>query len=350
MENKNYFKINIIYFTALVCTALVFVLGYLEILKSDWISTILIQIVVMFSIPLLLYTLLISKNSKQTFKDVGIRKITIKMLWIAIALGFVLYFLNTFVATTFQSIISLLGYEKLSSPSKVNLNYAFLFKEFLLTAILPGICEEFLHRGVMLFGAKKCCNTKTCLIISSLLFGLTHLNINQFFYAAILGFLMGNVALASNSIIPTMIIHFMNNFLSTYLYYGTHLGFPVARFISTIESLLMSDVITYMITITAGVMILWWLYTILVKSLKKERAKIELNNILKNLNLEENSKEESLKKLNHAENIMQEKINNTPIQKNTFQEKIFLYASIFFGVFMTISSFIWGILWWLKLI
>jgi membrane protease YdiL (CAAX protease family) len=70
-------------------------------------------------------------------------------------LGFVLYLLNTFVADIFASIISLFGYEKISSPSTVTLDHAFLLKELILTCILPGVCEEFLHRGIMLFAGKK---------------------------------------------------------------------------------------------------------------------------------------------------------------------------------------------------
>ena len=69
MKNKNIFKINIIYFVALTLVALVFVLGYTGILKNDILTSFLIQIVVMFAIPLLMYSLLMKKNIKQTFKD-----------------------------------------------------------------------------------------------------------------------------------------------------------------------------------------------------------------------------------------------------------------------------------------
>ena len=51
MKNKNFLKISSIYFTAIVSIAVVFVFGHLGLIKSDILSSILIQIVVMFAIP-----------------------------------------------------------------------------------------------------------------------------------------------------------------------------------------------------------------------------------------------------------------------------------------------------------
>ena len=82
----------------------------------------------MFAIPLLMYSLLQRKNIKQSLIDTGFKKISTKMILISICLGFILYFLNQFVATVFSSIISLFGYETISSSTKVILDYKFLLK------------------------------------------------------------------------------------------------------------------------------------------------------------------------------------------------------------------------------
>ena len=66
MKNKNYFKINFIYFVAIILVAIVFVLGYLGVLQNDILTSFLIQIVVMFAIPLLMYSLLMKKNLKES--------------------------------------------------------------------------------------------------------------------------------------------------------------------------------------------------------------------------------------------------------------------------------------------
>ena len=244
MKNKNIFKINLIYFVAITFVAIVFVLGYLGILRNEFLTSFLIQIVVMFAIPLLMYSLLMKKKTKEALRDFGIRKIRLSIILISITLGFILYFINSYIADAFYGIITLFGYESISTTATTTVSYGTLLKELLLSCILPGFCEEFLHRGLMLHVNKKYSNPKFCLIISSILFGLTHLNIRQFFYASILGFLMGYVSLAANSIIPSIIIHFMNNFLSSYFFYGTHLNWPLAKFANFVTNILSNNILT----------------------------------------------------------------------------------------------------------
>ena len=66
MKNKNIFKINIIYFVAITLVALIFVLGYMGILQNDFLTSFLIQIVVMFAIPLFMYSIFMKRNLKET--------------------------------------------------------------------------------------------------------------------------------------------------------------------------------------------------------------------------------------------------------------------------------------------
>lgn len=345
MKNKNIFKINIIYFIAITLVAVVFVLGYLGILKNDILLSFLIQIVVMFAIPLLMYSLIMKKNLKDSFSDCGFKLISAKMLLISIALGFVLYFINSFIADTFYGILAMFGYESLPTVSTTTIDYTTLLKEFVLSCILPGFCEEFLHRGIMLNAYKKHSNPRFCLIISSILFGLTHLNIGQFFYATILGFLMGVVSLASNSIFPAMIIHFMNNFLSNYFFYGTHLNWPLAKFLTFVKALFSSDIFIFILSSSAMVVLLIVAYYYLVKSMIKERAKNDIRVIIKELKMDKISLIQAQTKLNHVNSILKNKFikENKKIKFN-FTENIFLISSFILGSLITISSFIWGVI------
>ena len=345
MKNNNIFKINAIYFTAICLVAVIFLCGYSGWLKNDILTSFLIQIVVMFAIPLLMYSLLMKKSVKETLKDAGLKKINAKMIGISIILGFVLYFINSFVADAFASIIALFGYESISSASTTTFNYGMLIKEFILSCILPGFCEEFLHRGIMLHANKKFANTKFCLIISSILFGLTHLNIRQFFYATILGFLMGYVTLVADSIIPSIIIHFMNNFLSTYFYYGTHLNWPLAKFVSFVTNIFYSNVFIFISTSTVAVILLFMLYQYLTKLMLKERAKNEIKTIVQALNMEKLSLDEAQSRFNQVNILLKQKhINENNKTPSTFLEKTLLISSIVLGSIITISSFIWGVI------
>ncbi len=350
MKNKKIFIINLIYFTAMVGIATLFILGYLGIFKNDIISSFFIQIVTMFAVPMLMYTLLVSKNLNKTFKDAGFNKIGGKVLGISFLLGVVLYLLNTFVATGTQSIIALFGYEYLPSSTTIKLNYEFLFKEFILTAILPAFCEEFLHRGIMLFTKQKYSNPKICLITSSILFGLMHLNINQFFYAAILGFFIGYVSIISNSIFPAMIIHFSNNFLSTYFNYGKYLNLPLASLVHNIETILFSNPILFIACSAFGVILLIYLYQILCKKLVYERAKSDMQKVINELNISNIPIEEAQEKLQHINYIIKKSsikkgfLSNESNEKHGFVENIFLISSFVLGTLITIISFIWGVI------
>lgn len=349
MKNKTYFKISIIYFIAITLIATLFALGYWGIIDNEYLSAFLIQIIVMFAVPMLAYTLLVSKNFKKTFGDCGFKKISVKTFWITILIGLVLYFLNCYVADIFAAITSLFGYEKITNPTIVKLDYAFLLKELVLSCILPGFCEEFLHRGIMLFAGKKTRNPRYCLLISSLLFGLMHLNINQFFYAAILGCLIGYVGFVADSIFPCMIIHFMNNFLGNYIYYGAKLKWTLPTLINDITTFIYSHPIRLLLIMFTSIPLLLFLYKKLVDKLQKEKAKTSLKSIVKELGMTNISVAEAQEKINMVNKLIHQKQINTLLQykaneKPKFYERIFIISSIILGLLITISSFIWGII------
>lgn len=347
MKNKNITFINLIYFLSIVSVAVVFVLGSFGIIQNDFVSSFLIQCVILFGVPLLLYTLLVSKNLKQTFADTGFKAISGKMLLISILLGVVLYVINSFVATTFASIISFLGYETVKlGYSTQTINYLQLLKELVLSCVLPGLCEEFLHRGIMLHANKKQTNPRYALIVSSLLFGLMHLNINQFFYASILGALIGYVALASDSIIPGMIIHFMNNALSSYFYYGARLNWPLATFVNEFENLLASSFWLFVSFVSLFVLLLVWAYKYLTREIAKERGKMEIVKIVKYLKSNNLTIEQAQEKISQINTVLKHSyiLNSSAKTKQSFSSKVFLICSFVLGGLVTLCSFIWGLI------
>ena len=87
-----------------------------------------------------------------------------------------------------------------------------------LMALTPAIVEELAYRGVIL-GNYRRTDTLGGILMSGFLFGLLHMNFNQFAYAVILGIIFGIVVEASGSIIATMEMHFLINGLSVSLSY-----------------------------------------------------------------------------------------------------------------------------------
>ena len=300
------FVINLIYYLCLLAVATIFVMSYFfKFMINPYLSTFLIQGVVMFAMPVVMYSAFVSKSVKKTFKDFGFKKITFTVLIYSILLGFVLFLVNNYVADIFYTILSVFGYD---GSINVSLSVRPFSIELLLSCIAPGICEEILHRGMLMRGSIKQGYTKYGLMFSSLLFGLMHLNIQQCFYAMILGGLMGVVVIVADSIYPAMIIHFMNNALSTYFSsdYGIKYDWPLARFKYRLESMILStNLILSIITISGIIFLLLLAYRKLVRAISKDNHKRTAIKLAKDLNLDNLNYADMQSKLNEIETILQ---------------------------------------------
>ena len=82
----------------------------------------------------------------------------------------------------------------------------------LSASVVAPIFEEILFRGIMFTGLRRKYSLGTSLFIQAILFGLMHGNPWQFFYAFLLGILLGLLVHWSRSIYPAIILHFFINF------------------------------------------------------------------------------------------------------------------------------------------
>jgi sodium transport system permease protein len=84
----------------------------------------------------------------------------------------------------------------------------------LLFAATPAICEELVFRGVLLQGLSRELPMARAVVGSALVFGAFHLSFEtfvRFLPTAWLGVLLGWVAWRTRSIVPGMLMHFLNN-------------------------------------------------------------------------------------------------------------------------------------------
>lgn len=350
MQNKKFYYINFIYFVSLLCLVVSFGLIYLKVIENEIVSTLLIQIAVITAIPCLLYTLIVSKSTKQTAKDFGFKKTSLKIILIAIVLGVVIYVLNIFVSTFFQSIIYTMGYNDTFLPPILGIDP--FVSDILLIAVLPGICEEILHRGMLLGGLKKITNPRLALILSSIFFGLMHLDVIKFFYATILGFLIGYIVLVSDSIFTGIIMHFMNNFLSVYFAYAEsrHLFMGNARQV-LFDVVFGGSAISTIFIVSALLIILIGLYRYFVQVIVKTKMRQRAEEVVKSLNMENLSQREFLEKMSLINSILvQVKSKEVLVDMKktksnlSFTDKIFTICIVIMGVLGTVATFIWGIM------
>ncbi len=107
--------------------------------------------------------------------------------------------------------------EVVGSMSSLVMGYPFPLALFVI-AVAPAICEELAYRGVLYKGYKSC-GPWFAMVLSAFLFGIMHMDLNQFCYAFVLGFLFLLINEAMGSFIPSVLLHFYINGRSVLLLY-----------------------------------------------------------------------------------------------------------------------------------
>jgi membrane protease YdiL (CAAX protease family) len=90
----------------------------------------------------------------------------------------------------------------------------YVIVSILLVGIIPAFVEEMLFRGVILNGFRGNYSHRKTIILSSVLFGIVHLNPWQFVTAFIIGIISAWICIKLESIILSIYIHLFNNMVS----------------------------------------------------------------------------------------------------------------------------------------
>lgn len=112
-------------------------------------------------------------------------------------------------------------------------NASAVILEILYLVVVAPVAEEFIFRGLVLktiapFGKKL------AIVTSALLFGLMHGNLTQFLGAFAVGIIFAAVDIKYRSILPSIIIHTLNNILPTIYNIGDAFGSGVIKLIYSV--------------------------------------------------------------------------------------------------------------------
>lgn len=106
----------------------------------------------------------------------------------------------------------------------------------LTVCILPAIAEEAAFRGMIVSGLDDY-NPIISAAITGFAFSLFHMNPAQTPYQFVTGFSFALLSICSGSVYPTIIVHFLNNFITINLYYFG-VGFSVPQSVSIIMTII----------------------------------------------------------------------------------------------------------------
>ena len=87
----------------------------------------------------------------------------------------------------------------------------------LIVALLPAVCEELLFRGFLYSSFEARMTQGKAIVLVSVIFGLYHMNVVQSTTTAVLGLAICYLSAQSESLLPGILMHFLNNALSVTL-------------------------------------------------------------------------------------------------------------------------------------
>lgn len=372
-EQRVNLYVNIIFFVVLVAFVGLRICGHYGLFSflgknGSYYLGLFTQIGLIFLLPILLLKVLTKSRMKDVFRFCCYRKVTKKVLIASVCLGIVVFFLNVYVSNFFNSIISFFGY-KHSASSGGPTTWLSFGLSVLCSAILPAICEETLTRGIVLNG-NSMGGMKKSIVISGFLFGLLHLNIEQFFYATLIGLFLGFLCWGCGSIIPGMIVHFMNNFLSIFFSFAANRGWGIGKLFDWIARFVLENHILGFALLILFLILLGYLMITLTHFMLTETIKRDFANRQKEFAVFAARKNyfksvESIKsgdyvpmsdaKLEEKDfgKYVEENLNDIiegaslfemPKVKMTKMSKVFLIGSIILSSAITILTFVWGVL------
>lgn len=206
------------YLASMYATSLAFgiMFGTSAVTSIDTVTMFYLEIFIsVFSsfIPGLFYFLFSGRSMSDTIKTSYVRQ---KELWALVFVGMAVAMVANTASDMVQTNFSFFGLqntvnmsEKVSSPLEIVLY-------IISTAIVPAFAEEFAFRGILM-GTLRRFGDAFAIITSAIVFGAMHGNITQIPFAFILGLVFAYVDCKTNSILPSIIIHFLNNFYAVML-------------------------------------------------------------------------------------------------------------------------------------
>ena len=189
----------------------------------------------MIMVPGLIYLLIYSANKKKAIniqmqsetetesicERLGFKKIKMSTFFMLILFTFMIMplttLLNAITMLFVDNTVLFMSGQVLTQPFIVMLFMVAMFGPF---------CEEFVFRGIIYGGYRKEGSLFSAVILSGLLFGLMHMNLNQACYAFVIGIAFALLVEATGSIFSSILCHFVFNAQSVCIMYMANYFMP----------------------------------------------------------------------------------------------------------------------------
>lgn len=166
----------------------------------QWIIYILGEVITIVLALIYVFAMKISIRKDMQYKPIGIKDIIMSLLT-----GYLLIPMTMFLS----SLTMLFSRNYLNTSMQGLMEYPYIV-QIILVAVIPPLVEEFVFRG-MFYGTYRKCGIFKAALVSGIVFGIFHLNINQFAYAFVVGVVFAYMVEATGSIWASVCGHFAVN-------------------------------------------------------------------------------------------------------------------------------------------
>ena len=176
----------------------------LELLENGLLSSVL------FFFVMLIYVLIKGRSISALFP---FEKIGAKKLSMLCVIGIALSLLCNIAPEMLTQVFGLFGLTNSGGSFDFGSSLPSPLMYYLTVAIMPAFTEEFAFRGVIMGSLRKY-SDGLALVVSAALFALMHGNFVQIPFTFCCGLVFGFLVIKTNSLLPSIIVHFLNNGLS----------------------------------------------------------------------------------------------------------------------------------------
>ncbi|MCR4566498.1 MAG: CPBP family intramembrane metalloprotease [Pseudobutyrivibrio sp.] len=178
-------------------------------------SNILVRSLIMYAlmmVPVLLYTVVKGDKFLASFGFKKVRAVTLLLTVLLVVAAYPMIMLANFVSQLFvpNTVVQAVGGMKGVPVVSIVLS----------VAVLAPFAEELVMRGFFANRFRKIIPMAATAILTGFLFGVLHMNLNQFCYAWVIGIIAAYVCIGSGSIYPSMLIHMIFNGFNVWMLFS----------------------------------------------------------------------------------------------------------------------------------
>lgn len=217
LENNIFSKIGFNYLILAVVAILcqIIIMNIMASTNSGYLNDINIITVISsicnYILPFPIFYLLMKELESQTIEK---QSLNISTFIIYVAITLTLMWIGNIVGLLITSALSGALQNEIANPVQNLINSTDLWVNFILISIIAPIFEEILFRKLLIDRTIKY-GINVSIILSATLFALIHGNLNQFFYAFLLGAFLAYIYTKTGKITYPIILHGIVNFMGS---------------------------------------------------------------------------------------------------------------------------------------